>query len=395
MRFSLCAVVLFLWLVPWQKTEAGELTGYVAIEHRQFFHTHPFPEQKNGSVPSYIFEPEYYHASEDRKHSFVAKVFLRYDPSDSERTHVDIRQWDWSYRASRDWEIRLGISRVFWGVAESRHLVDNINQVDAIEDIDDEDRFGMPMLQLIRAHASGSLLFMYLPYFRERPFPGRTGRVRDAFVIDTHDALYAVDEEEFYPNVAIRYEHVIGFWDIGIAQFHGIGREPRIQFLQGRLVPFYETIHDTSLNAQYTEDAWLWKLEGLYRRGQGRPFFAFTAGVEYTFFGLYEGAHDLGMLAEYHYDGRDSTAPAVPFDRDVFVGLRYAFNDVADTTFLGGVTLDMAGDGIFTNIEVARRLTEHWKIEFDMRLFGDLDDDTRFSFLNREDYAQLRLSYFF
>ena len=31
---------------------------------------------------------------------------------------------------SGNWETRIGVSKVFWGVAESQHLVDTINQTD-------------------------------------------------------------------------------------------------------------------------------------------------------------------------------------------------------------------------------------------------------------------------
>ena len=41
-----------------------------------------------------------------------------------------------------------GVRRVFWGVAESNHLVDVINQTDAIENPDQEDKLGQPMLNL-------------------------------------------------------------------------------------------------------------------------------------------------------------------------------------------------------------------------------------------------------
>ena len=45
----------------------------------------------------------------------------------------------------------VGAAKVFWGTAESRHLVDIINQTDAVEDIDEEDKLGQPMVKVFSA----------------------------------------------------------------------------------------------------------------------------------------------------------------------------------------------------------------------------------------------------
>ena len=276
---------------------AGELTGYVALEHRQFLNNDSYAGQKLGSTPSFIAEPEYYHVSDDEQDTYTARVFVHLDPSDDERTHYDIRQLDWVH-AQDDWEVRAGISKVYWGVTESRHLVDIINQVDGVEDIDEEDRLGQPMIQLGTFQDWGTLRFFYLPYFRERTFPGRAGRLRGPLVVDTDQARYANGAKEWHPDVALRYQHTVGAWDVGLAQFHGTSREPVLRIENGVLVPFYEIIDQTSLDAQYTTGAWLWKLETIGRGGQGDYFGAATGGFEYTFYGV-NGDHDLGVLLEW------------------------------------------------------------------------------------------------
>lgn len=389
-------ILLSLLILGASQAQAGDLSGFAAIEHRQFFHDEQFAGQKNGSLPSLIIEPEYVHTSEDRSHSFIGKAFLRLDPSDDERTHFDIRQADWTYTTeSGDWELRAGISRVFWGVVESRKLVDTLNQVDQVEDTDEEDRLGQPMIQLASFNDWGTIRAFYLPYFRERTFPGREGRLRGPLVADTNAARYESDAEEFYPNVALRYEHYFGDFDIGLAQFHGTGREPTFITRDNRAIPYYETINQTSLDLQYTTDAWLWKLETLYRQGHGDHFAAASGGFEYTFFGIMDSDHDLGLLMEYHYDGRDASAPATSFDDDIFFGTRYVFNNASDTEILAGITTDINGQGSFGLVEASHRINEHWKLEADARFFGDIEQSSSSYFLNNEDFAQVRLSYFF
>ncbi len=387
--------IIFLFLILHTGISiAGELSGFIAAEHRQFFSSEQFSGQKEGSVPSLIIEPEYISRSENGDHSFIAKLFYRYDPVDAERSHFDVRQADWTY-ANNDWELRVGMSRVFWGVIESRKLVDTLNQVDAVEDVDEEDRLGQAMFQFASFHDWGTLRAFYLPYFRERTFPGREGRLRPAVTVDDDAARYEENAEEWYPNIALRYEHYFGNWDIGLAQFHGTGREPVFQFENGLFVPFYETINQTSLDLQYTNDAWLVKLESLYREGQGDSFIALSGGVEYTLFGIFETDHDLGLLVEYHHDGRDEEAPITFFDDDVFIGFRYVLNNISDTEILAGVTMDTRGNGSISVVEASHRINEHLKIEADARMFNGIDSNTQFAFLNNDDFAQIRLSYYF
>ncbi len=374
--------------------QAGGLTGYIALNHRQYFSPEQFPGQKSNSIPSLMLEPEYYYSTEDRSNSYVAKLFLHLDPVDSERSHFDIRQADWTH-FSGDWEFRAGVSRVFWGVAESRHLVDIINQIDLVEDLDEEERLGQPMLQVATFRDWGSIRVMYLPYFREQTAPGVKGRLRGQLAVATDDASYEQGAKEFYPNFAFRYEHSSGNWDMGLAQFHGTGREPNLSLQGGRLIPYYSTINQTSMDLQYTEDAWLWKLEALYRSGHGKGFTAATAGVEYTFFGVADSDHDLGLLLEYSYDGRSAAAPSVLYDEDLFLGTRYVLNNIGDTTFLAGAVIDMEGDGVFALLEFSHRIGTRWKIDIDGRLFNDFGARQPFNFLDNDDYVQLRLSYYF
>ena len=105
---------------------------------------------------------------------FTTQLFVREDSMDDERSHADIRELSWLYY-SDDWELRLGISKVFWGVAESQHLVDIINQTDAVENVDGEDKLGQPMINLTLIRDWGNVDLFVLPYLRERTFTGVNG----------------------------------------------------------------------------------------------------------------------------------------------------------------------------------------------------------------------------
>ena len=93
---------------------------------------------------------------------------------DGERTHFDVRELYWE-TFGETWDLRIGIARVFWGVVETQHLVDIINQTDTVENSDGEDKLGQPMINLSLVRDWGTVDLFVLPGFRERTFRGVSG----------------------------------------------------------------------------------------------------------------------------------------------------------------------------------------------------------------------------
>ena len=105
-------------------TQATEWSGNFAVQNRYFLHD-PLPqnsEQHNNYV-SFSAEPEFYHSWDDDSQSLTFTPYARIDQYDDERTHGDIRELSWQ-RVFVGWELKAGISKVYWGVTESQHLVD-------------------------------------------------------------------------------------------------------------------------------------------------------------------------------------------------------------------------------------------------------------------------------
>ncbi len=374
-----------------------ELSGSLAGEVRSFVQKPKFPGQFSHFQPSLAITPELRYDSDDRRHQMSLVPFLRLDAQDDQRTHADLREGYWRYIGD-DWEALVGVDTVFWGVTESRHLVNVINQIDQVEDIDQVDFLGQPMVNLASQQDWGRLDVFVLPGFRERTFPGRKGRLRTALPVDEDAAEFDSDLEQAHVDVAARYAHFFGDWDVGAYYFYGTGREPRLvpNATATRLEPRYDLIHQGGLDLQYTQDAWLWKLEAIVREGQGGVFAAAVGGFEYTFFQVFESAADLGLLAEYLYDGRDEDkAPPTSFNNDFFVGTRLALNDVQDTTALLGAVVDVEDRSTALFVEAERRLGDSWKLELESRLFLGVSDSNPLNAFEDDDFVVLRLSYFF
>lgn len=396
MRSSCYLPLLFIALLG-GAAHAGEWSGEVGLEGRHFPHE-PLDPRQHGDNLSLTIRPEYYHDWDDGDQRFAVTPYLRLDQGDSERTHFDLRELYWR-KSFESAEFRLGVRTVFWGVTESQHLVDIINQTDLVENIDTEDKLGQPMAQLTWLKDWGTLDFFLMPYFRERTFPGVEGRPRLPLVVDTDNPVFESSAEEMHLDFAVRYSHFIGIFDLGLAYFSGTSRDPRLVPTPrptGELVltPSYDQIDQTSLDLQATTGDWLWKLELISRDTPLGRYTAATAGFEYTLVGLFGTALDLGLLAEYLYDDRGDDADTA-FQDDVFVGTRLAFNDEQSTDLLLGVIIDADSDAGFFNAEGSRRIGQSWKLSLEVRILSDVPEEDLLFGLRNDDYWQLELSKFF
>jgi len=371
-------------------------SGVIGVEGRLFADDAASAGQSDRGEASWIVNPELSWGSEKGRYHVSFAPFLRLDGHDGERTHFDVREGYWRGRWSR-WELLAGANVVFWGVTESRHLVDVINQTDLVENIDGEEKLGQPMIQIATDRSWGRLEAFALLGFRERTFPGADGRLRPPLPVDPDAAVFESGAGRGRLDGALRWSHYFGDWDVGVHVFHGTDREPVLvpDSLGQRLVPHYAVIGQAGVDVQYTHDAWLLKLEALVREGRGHSFGAAVGGFEYTFYQVGGSATDVGMLAEYLYDGRGATAPATIYDDDLFVGSRLAFNDPFDTQLLGGVIVDRNDRSVAAFLEGSRRVGRSTKLELELRWFTNVAPTNTLGSLEGDSHVTLRVSRYF
>lgn len=371
---------------------SNEWSGSIGAEWQAFRHESSNDEQSRNYL-SVVFKPEYVHEWNGGQHQLQFTGFARFNNNNDNQTHADIRELYWNYM-SDNWEIRAGIRKVFWGVTESQHLVDIINQTDGVERFDGEEKLGQPMINLAYIQDWGTLDFFVLPGFRERNFPGEDARLRPAILLDNDDATYDSSLENKHVDLALRYSHYIGDWDFGVSHFYGTSREPRVVVDNGKFIPHYDLIHQTGIDVQATIESWLWKFEGIYRSGMADNYFAATFGLEYSFFDIKSSGVDLGVVVEYMYDERGDQATS-PFEDDTLLGLRLAANDEQSTEALLGIIVDNEGDGNILSLEASRRIGASFKVNLEAGLFFDGDINDPLYAFQKDDYAQLTLSYFY
>ncbi len=383
-----------------------EISGSLDLESRWYPQKGAHAEQR-AHASGFVAEPKL-HLKGEGDWSLTIAPFFRYDGADSRRTHADLREayfLAFGEIGDGEWELRLGVDRVFWGVTESQHLVDIINQTDLVEHPNKESKLGQPMAHLTWSAEWGILEFFTLTYHRARIFPGRHGRLRSSILIDDEHVSYESAAGEWRMDLAARYSHSFGPFDIGLSVFDGTSREPFFMpHMDSRgavtLSQHYEQIRQFSVDAQLTVESWLFKLEALQREGARNllgvkeDYTAFVMGGEYTFNSIWGSAADLGLLAEWNYDERGLRSTN-EFQNDLFFAVRLALNDTQSTEIIAGVLADADHTTRTLNIELRRRLSDRWSLKLEALALMDVDEEDTVYETRRDSFLALNVTYNF
>lgn len=348
-----------------------DLLFVVESEYRQFIEE-PKHDGQGGSGSSIAMRAEIRGDWNDSADRVVVIPFGRWDTEDENRTHTDLREASWTH-IGNGWQSLIGVSKVFWGVAESQHLVDIVNQTDLIEHPDGEEKLGQPMLNYTLVLEWGELDLFALVGFRERAFPGRKGRFRSASPV--RPSLSEITRSPSNIDWAARWFWTGGNWDIAVSSFSGTSREPTLVSTvddNGRQVlkPRYPLIDQFGLEAQYTTGATLLKLEAITRSGGEQGHEAAVFGTEYILHGVLDTVSDLGLLTEYNYDSRGRGA-TTGLGNDLFLGLRWDANDPERTWALLGSMVGLDQDGSFLTLEGGRRMGDRTNLKVEGRWFTE------------------------
>lgn len=390
-----------------------ELSGRFSIESRLYPDSAQHPGQRS-HASGFTAKPELY-AEDEEGRSITISPFFRYDSADPRRTHADLREAFlllYGEAGDGEWELRLGVDRVAWGVAEVRNIVDIVNQTDLVEHPDEKTKLGQPMAHGTWSADWGALELFLLPWHRERTYPGRAGRLRSEFVVDHDGATYDSAAEERHMDWAVRYSGSFGLVDLGLSYFDGQSREPVLRPVLGNaagpvLQPHYEKIRQFGLDAQLTTGPWLFKLEAIRRlgasnrpalenglRGEEDDFGAWILGGEHTLYSVFDTEAEITLLAEWHWDGRGPERATNAFENDLFLAVRLALNDVEGTEFTLSVAEDLDHAGRVFGIEAKTRLNDNWSFELEGTAFHGVGwrDDALYG-VRRDTYIGLNLVY--
>ena len=408
---AVCASVLAAGASAEAEIVYREFSGSLGLESRWFPETGAYPGQASDASGFVTTQTLYLEDAEGR--SLTVAPFFRYDNTDPVRTHADLRKAYFllSGKIGDDqWELRVGFDQVFWGVTESQHLVDIVNQIDLVEHPSGEAKLGQPMAHLTWSGEWGTVEAFSLSYHRPRTFPGRSGRLRFPLVVDDEQVTYESAAEQWHLDFAARYSHSFGLVDMGLSVFDGTSREPFAVPGTGSsgapaLIQHYGQIRQLGLDVQLTVGSWLFKLEAIQRSGERNllgveeDYAAAVLGGEYAFYSVFGSAADLSLVGEWNYDGRGRNAiprrSPITLENDLFLAARLAFNDVQSTEITASILRDMDRNTRVLAVELNRRLSDRWSLHLEAIDLLRIDEADLYYEARRDSFIELNLSYFF
>lgn len=396
-------------------------------------------EQKD-LFASLAFNPQMDWQDEQRNHIINLELYGRDSRPKGNRSYADIREAYYLY-AGEAWQIQAGISRVFWGVVESNHIVDVVNQSDILASATGTEKLGQPMLSFSLEQAWGNMDFFLLPYFRKREFPDGPERFRlglsgidNTFniepVFSDKRVYYQSSRQEKHVDVALRWNHYWGGFDMAVSAFSGTSREPLPILTDLQVGPkaifssYYEQLQQLGVELQYVYDGWAFKFESASRWQQSGNYHTVVSGFEYTFSDIAASSADVGLLVEYLWHNRKDisiekpslevldpsftslAAPFLrnnripssylsPFNNDIFLGMRFALNNINGSYFLAGVIVDADDQTTAASFEGSTRLVDNLNLSLNVYVFSNASKESAFYAFRKDDQIELKLQWYF
>lgn len=393
-------------------TDWVEYSGRITTEAWHYPDSATYPDQRS-YAGGLALETTVY-MEDDAGRSITFTPFIREDAGDSARSQVEIREaYLLSYGDIGDdeWEWRLGVDQVHWGVVESRSLVDIVNQTDIATHPNEKTKLGQLMAHYTLSGEWGALEIFGMTRHRGRTYPGSHGRQRTELVVDRNLASYESGAKEWHIDLAGRYSGRFGPVDLGLSLFDGTNREPVLSPAlssshQIVLAPHYEQIRQYGLDAQLTTGSLLLKLEAIHRTGaknnrfdqhfnfEEEDFSAYVAGGEYTFSSVWDSNADLVLFAEWLHDDRGQRATNA-FENDLFLAARLGLNDVQSTEFVVSLLASLENSSYILGGEFKRRLGDNWFLHCEVSTYHEIDPADAVYTARRDSFARVNLDYNF
>lgn len=358
-----CAAAISVAAAPPALAETASIGGFIGFDTLSFRADGPGPETIHALTAEVRMRGDLSNSL-----SYDLRLYGRKttDGLDGDYFDPTVAKLVWQ---SGNWEITAGWDLLFWGVAEGRNVVNVVNQRDQIRDVMNDQGLGQAMLALRYFGPSFTVEGFVLPGFRERDYgtPGRRWGL--GAPVDDSRSSFAASEGREHVDVALRISGMTENLEYGLSAFEGTLREPRFRFdaATGTLVPHYVQGRQAGLDLQYTAGPALLKLEAAhvnpYVSGEG-SYWATVAGVEYLPGQILNLPWDTTFYLEHNWDSRGDTGPSL-FQNDIFVGSRFDFGNVNETSLRLGAVTDLDHGGVLGSATLTTRLAKDFRFEME------------------------------
>ena len=399
------------------------MQGHIDLTTQAYL-SKPSDKQTNNYTASYELEMAY---NKDNIQAF-AKVKAQQDYYDikggsysTDRSFIRLDELYAKYDFEDD-QIMFGKNIRFWGALEVRNITDNFNLTDLRADPFETDKLGSWNAKYTHYTDSGEFAMIVKFYEQDRKmsaypyvyyyFPQTV--LPPANIPLQYSKKLHTEKSEFRPSVYLKYS---GSTDTQYPLDYSIilenGYDSQRYYTQTLSADATSVISNE--NAYLVNKALsyntlvlgptLLKLEAVYAdvidNDVISDYYHIGLGVEHTLTQIYKES-DLGLIAEYYRyetledEKRDDLQLFELFQNDLFLGLRYSFNEGNDASIVGGVILDLDYDEQVYYLEYEGRIADMFKINFDYRyIVPSQDYSTAFNLMGKHQRISLKMGYFF
>ncbi len=367
----------------------GELNG--TLSSRLDF----YPENADGTASegrSVEVKIDAFHDFDESR--IVGEFIVREDEKDSGRRITEARQ-AYFRTPFAGFDVFLGNRQEFWGKAESKNVVDLINQSDAAANEGKSGKLGALSISAERYVDIGDLQLWYISGFREKTFNDSDAHPSSGLTVNS--AQYARKDGKDADDFAVRLSSFAGDWDLAGSVFYGTARDPILTVAVGgkALNPYYALQKSIGLEAQFTGDATLLKWESLHGTQSSligtHNFSAAVAGIEYTYYRSFETKLDIGLIGEVQHDDR----PQAAANQFGVAGVRLVFNDIADSNILFLLSADSKIDQSIVSLEASQRINDVTSVKLTSQFYNARTATSAYGQLSDDDAVTLTLNMFF
>lgn len=372
-----------------------EVKGYVGLDSQAYLKVADGKHKNNFTVQS---ELELAYDVDDFETGL--KLYAQgdyYDLTDekNDRSFLRLDEAFVKYNLENDM-IFVGKNIRFWGALEANNIVDGFNPIDFRSDLLDNQKLGAWNVSWTHYNENGEIALIAKFYEQDQAMAGFPYAYYFLPEFINYDKELLVEKDRSYPTLYLKWsgstdsEYPL---DYAFIIQHGYDSQ-RYFTADGPVVPPSVTFQANAYLVNklmtyntFVVDSTLYKLEALVtdvideQRMAGNlkveDYYQLGMGLEHTLTGVYEDA-DLGLIAEYYYydtfekgdDIADDLALFQIFENDLFIGLRYTFNDMSDSSILAGAVIDLS------------YAEQSYQIEYDTRLFDLLTLKADYVYIN-------------
>ncbi|MBI2522496.1 MAG: hypothetical protein HYV97_18900 [Bdellovibrio sp.] len=304
--------------------------------------------------------------------------------------------------AENPYKFLMGYKIFNWSATEAFHPADVINSRNYDSNLENLDKVGELTIELSGPLFGGEVALYYWPRYERPHFPGASSRLGIGFDIRTPVFVDSNTETEIADRqghqYGARFDYKLGTADIALFYLNHMDRLhpiigessyiyiPLVGYIPASMptIPYFFSVEEFGGTLQYAVGPMVFKAEAVTRNfkedrviytvsGFRRPVDHQEAalGAEYTY--GFAGGGEVMLLAEAtSYFGIDTVTRADQgaFQRDAFLGARFALNDAASREFFASFIFDLErSHEFFYNLKYTQRLGDSWQSTLGVRIY--------------------------